>query len=233
MHRKALFLFLYLLFFTASPIFAQRATVTLTLDDKFFDALLEAVFKNGGTLDFPFDSQAETVSRVSRGSAFAVSRVSSCNEAISIRREMDGRRTAALLSDGKVLAPIAFSGIYKPPFLPCIEYSGIADSEVVLEFDRKIAVLAWAVESHGCFPLRNCWGRKLTCRPTRAEFDRQEGQSHNDRRTRQGFDDNSCSEFLQLADEGGRGQAQDNQGAPHIEHHLRVREVSGAVNKKP
>ena len=119
-----------MLLLLANGAMAQRATVTLTLDDGFFNALLEGVFRDGATLDFPLKGGDGAV-------AGYLPTGSSCVEVVSIRRESDGRKTGARLADGKILAPLAFSGNYDPPLLPCIGYSGFAETEILLDFDRN------------------------------------------------------------------------------------------------
>lgn len=127
-----------LLFATGAS--AQRATVTLTLDDRFFDALLQGVFRNDATLDFPLgDGKSPQTKGAATGSVF------SCEEMVSIRREANGKRTSARLVEGKILAPLVFSGKYNPPLLPCIGYSGFAETEIVLDFDSKNQTLVGRV----------------------------------------------------------------------------------------
>jgi hypothetical protein len=60
-----------------------------------------------------------------------------CPETIRIQREIDGVRTAVRLRDGKVFAPIAFTGSYNPPLIGCVEFSGVADATIDLQFDRE------------------------------------------------------------------------------------------------
>jgi hypothetical protein len=118
---------------------AQRATVTLSLDDRFFDALFESVFKNGGSLDFPLEDSGKSTSA---NNARELSILGpSCAEMISIRKESTAGKTIARLAEGKILLPMAFSGTYDPPLLPCLDYSGFAETELLLEFDRKSQTL--------------------------------------------------------------------------------------------
>ena len=136
--RSLVCLSLMLLLVTAAS--AQRATVTMILDDAFFDALLQGVFRNDATLDFPLgdDNSPQT-----KGAATGMG--SSCEEMVSIRREGNGRKTAARLADGKILAPLVFSGKYNPPLLPCFGYSGFAETEIVLDFDSRNQTLVGRV----------------------------------------------------------------------------------------
>jgi len=138
MLKRILLLLLLIFVLTPAVTQGQRASVTLTLDDRFFDALLESVFKDGGTLDFPMDDRSSSRVEVPQKSSMLGG---ACLEGISIRKESRGRKTLARLIDGKILLPMAFSGVYNPPLLPCIEYSGFAETEMFLDFDRSSQTL--------------------------------------------------------------------------------------------
>lgn len=121
-----------------TPVFAQSAEVTVTLDEKFFEAVLDAVFKDQDSLELPLNKEESK-----SGSRFSSDRLAlletsfgSCEEKVFLHRELKGKRTSVRLADGKILAPMAVSGIYDPPLLPCFDYSGIADTEITLDFDR-------------------------------------------------------------------------------------------------
>lgn len=119
---------------------AQSAEVSLRLDEKFFDALLEAIFKNTNPPEFPLsikqtestsaESIVQSIFGPSGGTAF-------CNESIRLQREVDGVATAVKFRDGQILAPIAFNGSYNPPLIGCVDFSGVADTAITLEFDRS------------------------------------------------------------------------------------------------
>ncbi len=116
-HVSAAFLAVFLLFAAAN---AQRAEVTVSLNEPFFDALLDAMFQNFDPPEFPI----------------VESKSSGCNESIKILREINGVRTAVRFRDGKIFVPLAFSGNYAPPFIGCVEFSGWAESNIDIEFDK-------------------------------------------------------------------------------------------------
>lgn len=101
---------------------AQKADITISLNEAFFDAALEALFQSGSVLEVP----------IAEGS-----KDSGCSETIKLQREVNGVRTAVRFRDGKILAPLAFSGNYNPPFVGCVPFSGWAESVVDLEFDQN------------------------------------------------------------------------------------------------
>lgn len=157
MIRSLIALFVVVIFATAS--FAQqKAEVTISLNEAFFDAALEGLFQTGTPLEFSIAEtsvnrrDAETQRKLERGSTFIPAshhvidlsasprhqgESTECSETIKIQREINGVRTAVRFRDGKILAPLAFSGSYNPPFVGCVPFSGWAESVVDLEFDQN------------------------------------------------------------------------------------------------
>ena len=103
-----------------STAIAQRAEVTVGLNEAFFDALLDSAFQN---FDPPEFSMVEN-------------KAAGCNESIKVLREINGVRTAVRFREGKVFLPLAFSGNYAPPFVGCVGFSGWAETNIDLEFDQ-------------------------------------------------------------------------------------------------
>lgn len=126
----------------ASHAQAQAAEVTVSLNEAFFDALLDAVFKNLNAPEFPL-AQASPKFKVqsSKPAVLGFNEINSafriCSETIRLRREIAGVRTAVRFRDGKIYAPIAFDGSYNPPLVGCIDFQGWAETFVNLEYDRK------------------------------------------------------------------------------------------------
>jgi hypothetical protein len=128
----------------ASSVQAQTAEVTISLNERFFDALLDAIFTNLKQPSFPI---AENNSKFKVQGSKSVVAVSSfqesnlqiqnplCDESIRLQREVDGVKTAVKFRDGKIYAPVAFSGSYNPPFVGCIDFQGSAETNIELEFD--------------------------------------------------------------------------------------------------
>ena len=107
-------------FLLVSAASAQRAEVTVSLNEAFFDALLDSAFQN---FDPPEFSMAENKN-------------SGCSESIKVLREMNGVRTAVRFREGKIFVPLAFSGNYAPPFVGCVGFAGWAETNIDLEFDQ-------------------------------------------------------------------------------------------------
>ena len=118
-YKAAIAIFSILLI--ASSAFSQRPEVTVSLNEPFFDALLDGVFQAAGSPEFPLTESGGTVA---------------CSESIKVVREVGGVNTAVRFRNGQILAPMAFTGSYSPPFVGCVEFSGWAESVIDLEFDQ-------------------------------------------------------------------------------------------------
>jgi hypothetical protein len=128
----------------ASSMQAQTAEVTISLNERFFDALLDAIFTN---LKQPSFTIAENNLKFKVQGSKSIVAVSSfqesnlqiknplCDESIRLQREVDGVKTAVKFRDGKIYAPIAFNGSYNPPFIGCVDFQGSAETNIELEFD--------------------------------------------------------------------------------------------------
>lgn len=118
--------------------FAQKAEVTISLNEAFFDAALDALFTGGAPLEFSIAENGRPSTKAPRplvNSFASLPANPTCSETIKIQREVNGVRTAVRFRDGKILAPLAFSGNYNPPFVGCVAFSGWAESSIDLEFD--------------------------------------------------------------------------------------------------
>ncbi len=104
---------------------AQTAEVMVSLNEQFFDAVLDATFKNLKQPDFALSDNED----------------SSCEEKVRLEREMNGVKTAVQFRDGKIIAPIAFTGKYNAPLLGCLDFRGWAETQLELEFDQPSQTL--------------------------------------------------------------------------------------------
>lgn len=104
-----------------SFVSAQSAEVIVTLNEQFFDAVLDATFTNLKQPDFPLSDKGD----------------SDCQEKVRLEREMNGVKTAVQFREGKIIAPIAFTGKYSAPLLGCLDFRGWAETNLELEFDQN------------------------------------------------------------------------------------------------
>lgn len=137
---------LVLLFCSVSN--AQKAEVTISLSEAFFDALLDSVYQNFEPPEFSFAQELNRARRSEKnglamfaaGNSFSARKSETstppCTETVKILREMKGVRTAVRFREGKIFVPLAFSGEYNPPLIGCLEFAGWAESNLELEFDR-------------------------------------------------------------------------------------------------
>ncbi|MDQ3635551.1 MAG: hypothetical protein M3405_13735 [Acidobacteriota bacterium] len=144
--KKKIISLIIVIFATANFANAQTAEIKISLNEQFFDALLESVFKN---LKPPKISLAELEkgennrNAIFQNASFPISPLSTrhspliCDESIRLLRETNGVKTAVRFRQGKIYVPIAFDGNYNPPLVGCIEFQGWAETNIELAFDRN------------------------------------------------------------------------------------------------
>ncbi len=116
---------------------AQKTEITISLNEQFFDALLDGMYQNSSPIEFSIASSgaADARQKSSEVSTFAPSGKPACKQVIQLLRENNGVRSAVRFRDGKIFSPLAFSGNYNPPFVGCVQFSGYAETNIDLEFD--------------------------------------------------------------------------------------------------
>jgi len=141
--------------FCCSSAEAQKAEVTVSLNEPFFDALLDSIYTNLAPPEFSiadngfYGNDGTRASKSGRGSqGYVKSFVSQsapkrslaerpyCPDSIKVLREMNGTRTAVRFREGKIYVPLAFSGSYAAPIVGCVDFAGWAETNIDLEFDR-------------------------------------------------------------------------------------------------
>ncbi len=117
-----------------SGVSAQKTEISISFSEQFFEALLDAVFQYAAPPEFSLAENTQPKASRSRANAFSAS--VPCNESIKLLRENSGKRTGVRFREGRITAPIAFSGNYNPPLIGCIPFGGVAETIVDLEFDQ-------------------------------------------------------------------------------------------------
>ena len=138
---------------SGAPVQAPEAagdppgTAVLTLDEKFFDTLLGTVFhdleapafKLGANSPGATDARIVSAASASTGVRFVAAQAADnnsgqCLNQVVLAPEASGVRTGVKLTNGQVLAPLAFSGSYNL-LGNCTNFRGTAQANVALTFD--------------------------------------------------------------------------------------------------
>jgi hypothetical protein len=103
-------------------------TVTVSIDEKFFDSLLGTIFTKLGPPQLKL-SQDQSSSLI-QPAAFQ----GGCNSVVVLNSESGDVKTGVRFTGGKIVAPLAFSGSYNL-LAQCIQFKGTAQATVDLSFD--------------------------------------------------------------------------------------------------
>ncbi|HKR61746.1 MAG TPA: hypothetical protein VJS64_18820 [Pyrinomonadaceae bacterium] len=113
---------------------ARTGEATVTLNEQFFNSFLEAIFDNLKAPSTPLVITASDRNRTDESAQ-------ACPSVITLQREYGAVRTAVKFEQGRMVAPLAFTGSYNSTLLGCIEFRGWANTEWSLEFDRNAQTL--------------------------------------------------------------------------------------------
>jgi len=108
----------------------NSGTVSVTIEEKFFDSLLGTIFTKLGPPQLKL-SQLETQPLI-RPTAFQ----SSCTNVLSLNPEGNNTKTGVRFTGGKIVAPLAFSGTYSV-LTRCMSFKGTGKATVDLFFDQS------------------------------------------------------------------------------------------------
>lgn len=95
---------------------------TITVNEQFLNSFLTAIFDNLNEPSMPLTIGGATST-------------SQCASEIRLKREAAGVRTAVRFEEGRIVGPLAFAGAYNASLVGCVDFSGWADSEVLLSYD--------------------------------------------------------------------------------------------------
>src|SRR5215471_20986398 len=105
-------------------------TVTVTIDEKFFDSLLGTIFTKLGPPQLKL-SAGQSQSQI-QPAVFQ----DSCNNVVVLNSEAGDVKTGVRFTGGKIVAPLAFSGSYNL-MTQCFQFKGTAKATVDLSFDQS------------------------------------------------------------------------------------------------
>ena len=111
-------------------------TALVTLDEKFFDALLGTIFRDMGGPSFRLSSMNGTAPAAGSLEFLPVAfQGGGCPDVVVLAPEGSGTKTSVRFTGGKVIAPLAFSGSYSALGL-CLNFKGSAQASVNLYFEQ-------------------------------------------------------------------------------------------------
>lgn len=108
-------------------------TVSVTVDDKFFDSLLGTIFTQLGPPQLKLSQNGNQ-----NGSELPLQSAafqSSCSDLLVLNPQSNNVKTGVKFTGGKIIAPLAFSGSYSV-LTRCIQFKGTGKATVDLSFEQ-------------------------------------------------------------------------------------------------
>lgn len=119
------------------------ATVVISLEQSFIDAVLATTFSGLGTPTFQLGrSDTETTEQFTPALFQG-----GCNNSITMLADGSGVKTGVQFQNGKVTAPMAFTGSYN--LAGCLQFKGWAQSDIRLQFDEAKQTVYGYVDVQG------------------------------------------------------------------------------------
>lgn len=106
------------------------ATVVISLDQGFFDGVLATTFQGLGPPSFQLGQAPQTNTGNFTNAVFQ-----GCSNTITLLPESNGVKTEVQFQNGKISAPMVFSGSYNLAG-SCMQFKGWAQTSVILTFDE-------------------------------------------------------------------------------------------------
>ena len=112
-------------------------TAVITLDDKFFDALLASVFRDLGQPSFPLEltMMERGITNEATLKVIPAALQNDCPDQILIQTEGSSVKTGVRFTNGKIIAPLAFTG--SKNLFGCQRFQGWAQASIDLRFDKE------------------------------------------------------------------------------------------------
>jgi hypothetical protein len=121
----------------------EAPEATVILNEQFFNSLLDAIFTQLRPPSFPLNvvKQQGGEPRIMTV-AFPGVLPAECPNLIELKKEAGGVKTRVSFANGKISAPLAFSGTYSIALLGCMRFEGWANTELTLYFDQARQTLS-------------------------------------------------------------------------------------------
>ena len=109
----------------------STGTVSVTVDEKFFDSLLGTIFRQLGPPQLKLAQNSEP----SKFQPVAF-QTGACSDVLVLNQEGSNVKTGVRFTGGKITAPLAFNGSYSV-LTRCMQFKGTATATVDLSFDQS------------------------------------------------------------------------------------------------
>lgn len=109
---------------------ANSATVSVAIEEKFFDSLMATIFQQLGSPQLKL-SQLQSPATFQKALFQG-----DCNNVVVLNQESGSVKTGVRFTGGKIIAPLAFTGSYSV-LAKCIPFKGTAKSTVDLSFSLQ------------------------------------------------------------------------------------------------
>jgi len=112
-------------------------TATIILNQQFFDTILGTIFRDMNEPAFPLGSNQNPLQKENWQASFAAFQQpeGGCDSKITLKQEGSGVTTGVRLENGKLYAPLAFSGS-KYLLGNCMQFAGWAQANLNINFDE-------------------------------------------------------------------------------------------------
>ena len=112
-------------------------TATLTLNQPFFDTVLQTIFRDMNAPAFPLNLAGQNLPESKfEPTKIAFQESGGCDGKITLLPEGSGVKSNVVLENGKINAPLAFSGSTSV-FGQCVQFKGWAQASFNLRFDES------------------------------------------------------------------------------------------------
>ena len=112
---------------------AGPASAQIILEQDLFNKVLETIFREIKEPAFPLSSNTSSEPVYERASFL---QDQPCTGTITIKSEGSGVKSGLRLENGRISAPLAFSGSYNSPF-GCLQFTGWTQAGLELRFDKE------------------------------------------------------------------------------------------------
>jgi hypothetical protein len=110
------------------PSSDNSGTVTVTVDEKFFDSVLGTIFRQLGPPQLQLSASPQKPPPTASPT--------SCGDVLFLNPEGGNVKTGVRFTGGKITAPLAFSGSYSI-LTRCVQFKGTAQANADLSFDQE------------------------------------------------------------------------------------------------